>query len=113
MCSNDALSLRYTSWAWLVRHRVVPSGKFSMYSCPFLLSLLHSSQRELARALIICSHFPHGNEHVITRIARLLLASRMVPELIHEPKNPRLSPALNRNSAAHVVAAGVFMSSTS
>jgi len=44
------------------------------------------TQRELARAPIICSHFPHGNEHVITCVARLLSASGKLFELIHEPK---------------------------
>jgi hypothetical protein len=74
---------------------------------PVALSLLYGSHRELARAPIICSHFPHRIEHVITCVDRLLLASWMLPELIHEPKNSRLSPALNRNSAAYVVAAGI------
>jgi hypothetical protein len=52
------------------------------------------------------SHFPHGNEHVITCLARLFLASCTALELIHEPRNSRLSPSLSKNSAAQVVAAG-------
>ena len=44
-------------------------------------------------APIICSHFPHGNEHVITCVARLFFASWIAPDLIHDPKNSLLSPA--------------------
>ena len=66
------------------------------------LSLLQSSHPRLARAPIMCSHFPHGNEHVITCLARLFLASCTALKLIHEPRNSRLSPSLSRNSAAQV-----------
>ena len=60
----------------------------------------------LARVPILCSHFPRGNEHVITCLARVFLASCTALELIHEPRNSRLSPSLRKNSAAQVVAAG-------
>ena len=53
---------------------IVSSGRFSIESCTLFVSLLQRSQRELARVPIICSHFPHGNEHVITCVARLFLA---------------------------------------
>ena len=70
------------------------------------LALLQSSHPGLARAPIMCSHFPHGNELVITCLARLFLASCTALELTHEPTNSRLSPSLSKNSAAQVVAAG-------
>ena len=41
------------------------SGKLSIDCCSLSLSLLQSSQRELARAAIICNHFVRRNEHVI------------------------------------------------
>jgi hypothetical protein len=70
-----------------------------------VLSLLQSSHPGLARAPIMWSHFPHGNEHVVTCLARLFLASCAALELIHEPRNSLLSPFLSKNSAAQVVAA--------
>jgi hypothetical protein len=56
----------------------------------------------------MCSHFPHGNKHVITRLARLFFASCTALELIHEPRHSLLSPSLSKNSAAQVVAACFF-----
>ena len=50
-----------------------------------VLSLLQSSHPGLARAPTMCSHFPHGNEHVFTCLARLFLASCTAHELIHDP----------------------------
>ncbi len=41
----------------------VSSGRCSITACSYLLSLLQSSHRGLARAPIICSHFPHGKYH--------------------------------------------------
>jgi hypothetical protein len=72
--ANDALLLRFTPCA-LDARATVSSSRCSIASCPCLLSLLQSSHRGLARAPIICSHFPHGNEHVITCVARLFFAS--------------------------------------
>jgi hypothetical protein len=40
-------------------------------------------------------------------LTRLFLASCTALELIHEPRNSRLSPALSRNSAAQVVVVGL------
>ena len=80
----------------------VSVGRTSVVSRFMVLSLLQSSHPGLARALIICSHFPHGNEPVITCLARLLFASCTALELIHDPRNSRLSPSLSRNSAAQV-----------
>ena len=60
-----------------------------------------------------CSHFPHGNEHVIICVARLFFASWMAPDVIHNPRNSLLSPSLSKNSATYGVAVGVFLSSTS
>jgi hypothetical protein len=81
----------------------------------FLLSLLQTSHPGLVRTPILCSHFPHGNEHdnVITCLARLFLASFTAFELIQEPRHSLLSPSRNRNSAAQVVAAGLFQFSAS
>ena len=62
----------------------------------------------LVRAPIMCSHFPHGNEHEITCLARRFLASCTAFECNHEPRNSLLSPSLSRNSAAHVVAVSFF-----
>jgi len=67
----------------------------------------------LLRTPILCSHFPHGNEHVMTCLARLFLASCTALELIQEPRHSLLSPSRNRNSAAQVVAAGLFQFSAS
>jgi hypothetical protein len=91
----------------------VSAGMLSIASFLCCLSLLHSSQPGLARAPIMCSHFPHGNEHVITCVARLFFASWIAPDVIHNPRNSLLSPCLRKNSAAHVVSAQVFLSSTS
>jgi hypothetical protein len=79
----------------------------------FRLSLLQSSHPGLLRTPILCSHFPHGNEHVITCLARLFLTSCTALELIQDPRHSLLSPSRNRNSAAHVVAAGLFQFSAS
>ena len=55
------------------------------------LSLLQSSHLGLARAPIMCSHCPHGKEHVITCLALLFLASSTALELIQEPRHSLLS----------------------
>ena len=52
----------------------------------------------------MCSHFPHGNKHVITCLTCLFFASCIALELIHEPRHSLLSPSLSKNSAAQVVA---------
>ena len=62
---------------------------------------------------IICNHFPHGNEHVITCLARLFFASCTALELIQDPRHSLLSPSRNKNSAAQVVAAGLLQFSAS
>ena len=77
------------------------------------LSLLQSSHLGLARAPIMCSHCPHGKEHVITCLALLFLASGTAPDLIHEPRNSLLSPSLSKNSAAQVVVVGLLQFSSS
>ena len=41
-------------------------------------------------------------------LTRLFLASCTALELIHEPRNSRLSPSLSRNSAAQVVVVGLL-----
>jgi hypothetical protein len=82
----------------------VSVGRASVVFRSMFLSLLQSSHPGLARAPIMCSHFPHSNEHVITCLARLFLASCTVLELIHEPRNSRLSQSLSKNSAAQVAA---------
>jgi hypothetical protein len=69
----------------------------------FLISLLQSSHPRLIRTPILCSHFPYGNEHVITFLARPFLASFTALELIQEPRHSLFSPSRNRNSAAQVV----------
>ena len=66
----------------------VSIGRVSVDVKPIPLSLLQSSHLGLARAPIMCSHFPHGNEHVITCLARLFFASCTALELIHEPRIP-------------------------
>jgi hypothetical protein len=76
----------------------VSVGRTSVAFRSMILSLLQSSHPGLARAPIMCSHFPHGNEHVITCLARLVLASCTALELIHEPSNYRLSPSLGIRS---------------
>jgi len=91
----------------------VSVGRTSVVFRSIFLSLLQSSHPGLARAPIMCSHFPHGNEHVITCLARLFLASCTALELIHEPRNSRPSPSLSKNSAAQVVAAGFSQLSAS
>ncbi len=98
--SNYALLLRFTPCA------SVSVGRTSVVSRFMVLSLLQSSHFGLARAPIMWSHFPHGNEHVITCLTRLFLASCTALELIHDPGNSRLSTSLSKNSAAQVVAAG-------
>jgi len=65
----------------------------------------HSAEVEkkhTRRAPILCSHFPHGKEHVITCLTFLFLASGPLPDLIHAPRISLLSPPLNKNSAAQV-----------
>jgi hypothetical protein len=62
---------------------------------------------------IMCNHFPHGNEHVMTCLARLFFASFTALELIQDPRHYLLSPSRNKNSAAQVVAAGLFQFSAS
>jgi hypothetical protein len=58
--------------------------------------------------LYTVSHFPHGNEHVISWLARLFFVSCTALELNHEPRHSLLSPSLSKSSAAQVVAAGFF-----
>ena len=65
------------------------SGRCSTAPCPCLLCLLQSSHRWLARAPITCSHFPHGNEHVITCVARLFFASWIHSAYLSWSKSPR------------------------
>ena len=77
---------------------IVSVGRTSVVFRSMFLALLKSSHPGLARAPIMCSHFPHGNEHVITCLARLVLASCTTLELIHEPSNYRLSPSLGIRS---------------
>jgi hypothetical protein len=111
MDANDALLLRFTScalkmrhcfqWEDITRYRVFP---------PFSFARSHPG---LFRTPILCSHFPHGNEHVMTCLARLFLASCIALELIQDPRHSLLSPSRNRNSAAQVVAAGLFQFSAS
>ena len=83
------------------------------YLALLLLFLLQSLRPGLVRTPILYSHFPHGNEDVITCLARLFLASFTAFELIQEPRLSLLSPSRNRNSAAQVVAAGLFQFSAS
>jgi hypothetical protein len=87
-------------------------GRLS-FSGPCFSPLVQSSHPGLARAPIMSSHFPHGNEHEITCLARLFLASCTALELIHEPRDSQLSPSLSKNSAAQVVAAGFSQLSAS
>ena len=74
----------------------VSIGRASVDVMSFLLSLLKSSHPGLARAPIMCSHFLHGNEHVITCLALLFLASSTALELIQEPRHSLLSPSSAR-----------------
>jgi hypothetical protein len=80
----------------------VSIGRASVDVVAIPLSLLQSSHPGLGRAPIMCSHFPHGNEHVIACLARLFFASCTALELIHEPRHSLLSPSLSKNSAAQV-----------
>ena len=90
------------------------SGRRESIDAPCVsLSLLQSSHLGLARAPIMCSHCPHGKEHVITCLALLFLASGTAPDLIHEPNSSLLSPSLSKNSAAQVVVVGLFQFSYS
>ena len=86
----------------------VSIGRASVDVMPIPLSLLQSSHPGLARAPMMCSHFQHGNEHVITCLARLFFASCTALESIHELRHSLLSPSLSKNSAAQVVAASLF-----
>jgi hypothetical protein len=67
------LLLRFTPCTLNVRHC------FSWYVVNRFSPLLSCSFAQfaawLACAPIMCSHFPHGNEHVITCVARLFFAS--------------------------------------
>jgi hypothetical protein len=122
--SDYTLLLRFTTGTLNVRHCFcwedvcrcqvhVSVGRTSVVFRSMFLALLQSSHPGLARAPIMCSHFPRGNEHVITCLARLFLASCTALDLIHEPRNSLLSPSLGKNSAAQVVAAGFFQLSVS
>ena len=102
MCSNYTLLLRFTAGTL----NVTVSAGTSFVSKSIFLALLQSSQPGLLRAPIMCSHFPHGNEHEITCLARRFLASSTALEFNYEPRNSLLSPSLSKNSAAQVVAAG-------
>jgi hypothetical protein len=91
----------------------VSSGSACIAARPCPLSRLQSSQLGLACALKICNHLPHGNEHVITWVARLFFASWTAPDANHKPKDSLLSPSMFRKSAAHVVAPGDCLFSAS
>jgi len=74
---------------------------------------LSPSYRVHTSDLLVCSHCPHGKEHLITCLALLFLASGTAPDLIHEPTNSLLFPSLSKNSAAQVVVVGLFQFSCS
>ena len=74
---------------------------------------LSPSYRVHTSDLLVCSHCPHGKEHLITCLALLFLASGTAPDLIHEPTNSLLFPSLSKNSAAQVVVVGLFQFSSS
>ena len=117
---NRVLLLRFApawlqarTWRKKSRHLFSPEKRKTIDAPRIPLSLLQSSQLGLARAPILCSHFPHGKEHVITCLALLFLASCTAPDLIHEPRNSLLSPSLSQNSAAQVVVVGLLQFSSS
>ena len=99
-------ALHQALWMWAT----VSNGRTSVIFSPCFSPFWHLG---LARAPIMCIHFTHGNEHVITCLASLFLASCTEFELIHGPRNSRLSPSLSKNSAAQVVAAGFSQLSAS
>jgi hypothetical protein len=73
------------------------------------LSLLRSSQLGLARAPILCSHFPHGKEHGITCLALLFLAP-LVP-LLSGPFSTMLSlVSLRCYRSTHMSCSGYALS---
>jgi len=88
--ANYTFLLRFAAGALNVA--TVSIGRASVNVMSILLSLLQSSYPGLARAPIMCSHFPHGNEHEITCLARFF-ASCTALELIHEPRHSLLSPS--------------------
>ena len=77
----------------------VSVGRTSVVFRSMFLALLQSSHPGLARAPIMCSHFPHGNEHVIPCLDSLFLASCTALELIHEPRNSLISPSLSEGKS--------------